>query len=360
MNDTDSSRLPQAPKKSVFYKIGSVVRTVLGWLGRGWKAVSYSIGSLILFFLVIGLISGIALPSGGQFGDNRVTEKVVEGEGPDKIAVVRLSGMILTEAAPISPLSGGVSDITPGRVGRFLDQAARDEDVKGVVLFVNSPGGSAVASDMIFERIQEFKSETKKPVVVSMGDTVASGGYYISAAADRIVANEATITGSIGVIARLYNLSELYSKIGVKSETFKKGEFKDIFSEARDRTEEEQQMIDGILNDAYEMFLAKVAEGRSGATDQQWTVEDVRQVAEGRIYSGVSARDAGLVDEIGNLSTAIDMTKSLSGTEKAQVVEYRGGSVLEQLFGGVSLNVLSRLSVPVLDPTPRVMFLLDY
>jgi protease-4 len=335
-----------------------VIKTVGRWIGRGWKAVSYSIGSLVLFFLLLGLVGGVALPGASQLGRGGVSEKVIEGEGPDKIALVRLSGLILTESSPISPLGGGVKEITPERVRRFLDQAARDEKVKGLVFFVNSPGGSAVASDMIFEEIADFKKKTGKPVVVQMGDTVASGGYFISSAADRIVVNEATLTGSIGVIARLFNLTELYGKIGVKPETFKKGEFKDIFSEARERTPQEKKMLDSILDDAYQLFLRRVAEGRGAATGENWDVERVRGLAEGKIYSGVQAVELGLADQVGNLHDALEQAQKLAGVSGAQVVEYGGGTFLEQLFGGSRLGLLSRLAGPLADPTPRVMYLL--
>lgn len=345
------------PKKGSAAVAKKVVLTIGKWLGRLWRGLSYSIGSMILFFVILGLVGGLALPTTPRLSGFGVNERVIEGEGPDKIALVRLSGLILTESTPVSPLGGGIKAITPDRVRRFLDRAGSDDNVKGVVLFVDSSGGSAVASDMVFEEIMKFKKETQKPVVVQMGDTAASGGYFISAAADKILANKATLTGSIGVIAKLYNLSELYAKIGVRPETFKKGEYKDILSEARERTEEEKAMLDQILEDAYQLFLDRVATGRSEATGEEWQVARVRGLADGKVYSGRGALDSGLVDQVGNLADALEATKTMAGIEKAQVVEYVGGSLVEQLFGG--MNVLGRLFGPVLDSTPRVMYLLD-
>jgi protease-4 len=356
----EAVQLPPAPlpsKKRPVVMAKKVVLTIGKWIGRAWKGLSYSIGSMILFLVILGLVSGLALPATPSFSGFGVNERVIEGEGPNKIALVKLSGLILTESTPVSPLGGGVRAITPDRVRRLLDRASSDANVKGVILFIDSPGGSAVASDMVFEEIMKFKKETQKPVVVQMGDTVASGGYFISAAADRIIASKASLTGSIGVIAKLYNLSELYAKIGVRPETFKKGEYKDILSEARERTEEEKAMLDQILEDAYQLFLNQVAQGRAVATGEEWPVAKVEDLANGKIYSGQGAVEVGLVDQIGNLVDAVEVAKTLAGIEEAQVVEYVGGSLIEQLFGGMS--VLGRLFGGMLDPTPRVMYLLE-
>lgn len=315
-------------------------------LGRGgrifrgiWRVTSTGLGGLFLLFFIFSLFGG--LPTKGLGG---ISEEYITGQGEDKIVLIRLSGLIFQESEPLSPFSS-TKFITPKNVRQLLQKAKEDEKVKGVILQINSPGGSAVASDEIWEEIKNFP----KPTVVLLGDTAASGGYFIASAGDKIVANPSTLTGSIGVIAEVYNLSDLYKKLGIRVETYKKGKFKDILSEARERTEEEKKMLDRILSDAYDAFLEKVAEGRGIGK------EEVEKLAEGKIYSGREAYNLGLVDFLGNLQEAIEVAKNLAGVREAKVFEYSKVGIWQSLFGGI--GVFSRF-FPKIDSYPRVLYLL--
>jgi protease-4 len=229
-----------------------------------------------------------------------------------KIAVIPLSGTI-ADASQAGLLTS--SGITPALVRGYLSRAEEDGSVKAVVLRIESPGGSAAASQEITNEILRFKEETGKPVVVSMGDMAASGGYYISAYADRIVANPATLTGSIGVISELIYIEGLLEKLGLEMEIIKAGEHKDMG--IRPLTDEERQIMQAITDELYEQFVDTVAEGRnlSPAT--------VRKLATGQLYTGSQALELGLVDELGGLDRAIELAVELAGLTSAQVEEYR-------------------------------------
>lgn len=334
--------------KKYWPKIKSVLGKVAKMARRFWRGLAMGIGSLVLFFVIFSFLGGIGLPSASGLGKAGITEEYVAGEGEDKVALIGLSGLILEEAGPAGPFSGGAV-ITPKKVRELLRKAEKDEAVKGVVLSINSPGGSAVASNRIWEVIIAFE----KPTVVLMGDTAASGGYFIASAADKIVADEATVTGSIGVIAEVFNLAGLYEKLGVEVEVFKKGEFKDILSPTRGRTEEEKEMLDELLSDAYDLFLRKVGEGRGLALDE------VKKLAEGKIYSGKKAVEVGLVDELGNLDKAVEVVKDLAGIEEAKVFEYSKIGIWESLFGGMGVGFLGRIFPKTGGAYPRVMYILE-
>jgi protease-4 len=346
---TMAEELKVRPRESKSYWQGTkeILGKILRFLRRGWLGVTSAVGSLVLFFLIFGFFGGVGIPA-SPLGKAKISEEYITGEGEDKIAMVSLSGLIVEEAAP-GLFSGGTRLITPEGVREFLTQANEDENVGAVILTLSSPGGSAVASDRIWEEIAGFE----KPTVVLMGDTVASGGYFIASAADKIVASPATLTGSIGVIAEIYNLADLYEKLGVKVEVFKKGEYKDILSSARERTREEEKMLDELLSDAYDLFLKRVSGGRG------LEIEKVRELAEGKIYSGEKALKVGLVDEIGSFQDAVEVAKDLAGIEKVKVFEYSRISIWESLFGGMGVSILGRIFPARIDSYPRVMYLLE-
>ncbi|MCK8825412.1 signal peptide peptidase SppA [Fuchsiella alkaliacetigena] len=191
------------------------------------------------------------------------------------------------------------------------------DQVEAILLKINSPGGSAVAADNIYRQLQDFKLETAKPVVASMQDVAASGGYYVAMAADQVFANHSTLTGSIGVIMQLANLKGLFEKAGIKQETFKSGRFKDIGNAGREMTKEERELLNYMVQDVYEPFVKVVAQGRS------LSEEEVRTIADGRLYTGNQALQADLVDQLGTFEEAIEYLKELEEvSDKAQVVEY--------------------------------------
>lgn len=240
-------------------------------------------------------------------------EKLIEGEGEDKVVLIRAEGVLYD--VPADELSGRAGIVPIERVVRQFNQAEADGQVKAVIVLINSPGGTVTASQTIAEKIAEFKKSGKK-VIVLMREVAASGGYFIATPADKIVANGSTITGSIGVIVQTANLEKLYQKIGYQPITFKAGRLKDIGSSDRPITEEERQIIQQLIDEEHEVFKKFVAEGRKLGG------EKINQLADGRIFSGRQAKELGLVDDLGNLSKAIELAKKEAGMEKASIVEY--------------------------------------
>ena len=226
-----------------------------------------------------------------------------------KIAVIPLSGAITTGGSLLFP----GSTITPGLVRDYLAKAERDTAVKAIVFHIDSPGGEIAPCQEILWEIERVKEA--KPIVVSMGGTAASGGYYISTKADKIVALPTTMTGSIGVISQVINVEGLLEKLGIQVETFKGGKYKDMYSGFREMTPEEEEIMQGMIDEYYEHFVDVVAEGR------ELGKEEVRNLATGQIYTGTAAKELGLVDELGGLDTAIDLATELAGIE-APIVEY--------------------------------------
>jgi protease-4 len=254
--------------------------------------------------------------------------------GKGKVAVIRLSGIIAGSGQQGLLSTGGIS---PKQVRNYLRKAESDSGIKAVVLRIDSPGGSAAASQEIASEIRYFKEVTGKPVVISMGDIAASGGYYISAYADRIVANPSTLTGSIGVISHFIYIEGLLEKLGLELETIKTGRHKDMG--IGPLTGEQRQIMQDITDDLYEQFIAAVAEGRG------LQVTEVRQLATGQLYTGVQALDLELVDKLGGLETAIELASSLAGITTPEIEEYSPpASFFEKLLGGLSLPALLPLS----------------
>jgi len=230
--------------------------------------------------------------------------------GGNKIAVVPLNGPIQSGEAGL--LFGG-SVITPQLVRSQLERARQDDAVKAIVLQVESPGGGVAACQEIVNEIEQVE----KPIVVSMGSVAASGGYFISAKADKIVALPATLTGSIGVISQVPNLSGLYEKLGIEMEVFKSGKYKDMYAGVRELTPEERELMQEMSDQLYDQFVQLVAESRDLSEDE------IRALATGQLYTGEQAKELGLVDELGGLNTAIDLAASLAGIEQPAVEYYK-------------------------------------
>jgi len=254
--------------------------------------------------------------------------------GKGKVAVIHLDGIIASSSQQGVWTTGGIS---PKLVRDYLKKAESDGGVKAVVLCVNSPGGSAAASQEIALEVRNFREETGKPLVISMGDVAASGGYYISAYANKIVANPGTLTGSIGVISHFIYIEGLLEKLGLELETIKTGRHKDMG--IWPLTGEQRQIMQDITDGLYEQFVVAVAEGRG------LPVAEVRQLATGQLYTGGQALDLGLVDNLGGLDTAIDIAASLAGISIPEIEEYSPPtSFFEKLLGGISLPPLLPLS----------------
>jgi protease-4 len=252
----------------------------------------------------------------------------VEPVGVDKICLIRVEGEIVsgskTANTVLSKKAYSETIITQ------LKRAAEDSSVKAIVLLVNTPGGSAVASHEIYSEIIKLKS-SDLPVFVYMGESATSGGYYISASANYIIANPATMTGSIGVIMAIQDLSEIYDKLGINQHVIKSGTYKDIGSSYRDMTEDEQEILQAMVDDIYDLFVSIVAEGR------KMPVEDVKKIADGRIFSGRQALEVGLVDELGTLEDTIAYAREAVGLKPdAPVVEFKEKkSIIDVLLGDI-------------------------
>ncbi len=268
--------------------------------------------SLWLAPLMLSGCVTIALPGGLP---SPLVETVVHGDVGAKILLVQLDGVLSEEPQSASFFSAGESRIA--RLREELDRARNDPSVRALLLRVNSPGGTASASDIIYSEIARFKKERGIPVVAQLMGVAASGGYYVALAADHIVAQPTTVTGSIGVIFGGVNLAGLMEKIGVENQTLVSGPYKDAGSMTRRMSPEERMQLQSVLDDLFERFVTVVAQGRS-----ELDAEAIARLADGRIYSAVQALESGLVDEIGDLSDAVAAAEKAAGLGSSRVVTY--------------------------------------
>lgn len=274
--------------------------------------------SVILLIAVVVLVSLVAV----AFLVPAFKDRQQAGE--KKVAVIYVEGVIMGGRGQSGLLSevGGTDTVI-----RQLHQARDDAAVKAIVLRINSPGGSAPAAQEVGTEIKKLRAGGKV-VVASMGDVAASGGYWLAAVTDRVWANPATLTGSIGVYIPYSNWQELYNKIGIKPDKIKSGPHKDILSPDRPMTPEERAIIQTMVDELYGQFVAVVAEGRKMEPAR------VRELADGRIYTGSQAKELGLVDELGTLYDAIDGAARLAGIPgKPAVQEYGKMSPWQLIFG---------------------------
>jgi protease IV len=231
--------------------------------------------------------------------------------GGNRVALVEVEGMI----------------VDPERVVRELEEHAEDPAIRAIVVRIQSPGGVVAPTQEIYDAIKGVRARGK-PVVASMGSVAASGGYYLAAAADRIVANPGTLTGSIGVLIQLADVEGLLKKVGVRYEVVKAGRYKDIGNFGRAMTPEERAVLQTLLDDMYEQFVAAVVQGRN--LDR----ETVLGLADGRLYSGRRAKELGLVDALGGLQDAVRVAGTLAGIPgKPRLVRPRKGFGLTDLAG---------------------------
>jgi protease-4 len=264
--------------------------------------------------IILAVLFGIILLFGAVFSLLGTTKSIVAG---DKVALVRIEGPIIDSKHFVAE----------------IQEYADDSSVRAIVLRVDSPGGAVAPSQEIHAEVKRVVADKK--VVVSMGSVAASGGYYIAAPSTKIVANPGTITGSIGVIMEIPNLEGLMDKVGIKTTVIKSGKYKDMASALRELTPEERRLLQGVMDDVHEQFIQAVAEGRG------MTFEDVAKLSDGRIFSGRQAKELGLVDELGSLEDAIDLTAKLAGIEGApRIVEKEEElTLIEMLRGEISAKV---------------------
>jgi len=251
---------------------------------------------ILLGLVVFGVLLGLFLVS--LYALSYLSNREESLWGGEKIAIIEVRGVILD----------------PQPVVEKLVKLRKNEKVKAIVLRIDSPGGGVGPAQEIFAEVK--KAQKEKKVLVSMGSVAASGGYYIACAADKILANPGSITGSIGVIVESLNVEELLRKLGLRSMVVKSGKHKDLGSPLRPMTEEERKLLQGVLDSVHEQFIRAVAEGR------KLPVEKVRELADGRIFSGEQARELGLVDELGNLEDTLAMAATLAGIRGEPEIMY--------------------------------------
>ena len=239
-----------------------------------------------------------------------VKKNVPKDKSGDIVAVYYASGEITDQSGSAASEDG----IVGNKVIRDLRKLKDDKDVKAVVLRVNSPGGSAFASEQIWHAVKELKAE--KPVIVSMGDYAASGGYYISCVADTIVAEPTTLTGSIGIFGMVPNVKELADKVGITYDVVKTNKFADFGNLMRPFNNDEKALMQMMITEGYDTFLTRCAEGR------HMTKEAIGKIAEGRVWTGETAKKLGLVDELGGIDKALDIAVAKAGIEGYTVVSY--------------------------------------
>lgn len=259
-------------------------------------------------------------------------------ESPDaEIAMIDVYGAI-SDSKPGEDLFGS-SGAGAVRLIRAIRQAEED-DVKAILVRVNSPGGTAAASQMVYNELMRVRRAGKIKVVTTMGDMAASGGYYVAAASDHIVANPATTTGSIGVILHVQNVQKLFDKLGVGTTTIKSGAHKDILSPFRPMAPDERTLLQGLVDDTYRQFLEAIVAGR------KMPMERLRPLADGRVFTGEQAFKVGLVDSLGNYEDAILKAGSLAGIKgKPRVRNYTSEGLFEGLIPKLESKLSSLLSV---------------
>jgi protease-4 len=312
--------------------------------GRGWMVLA-----LVLFLLLgLSVLYNIGNLAGNVFRGHsvkytrsvgpRLDEVIYEdNDSGNKIAIVEVEGLI--SGRVIDQGGFGLVEVIKAQ----LKRAEEDDRVKAVLLKVDSPGGEVLASDDIYRAIKDFQARTRKPVIASMGSLAASGGYYVSSPCRWIVANELTITGSIGVIMSSYNYRGLMDKVGVLPQTYKSGKFKDMLSGSREPdsvTPEEKKMLQGLIDETFSRFKAVVQEGRTQAYDRNKDSKDKghalsddwQDYADGRVLSGTEALKLGFVDELGGFQEAVDRAKKMVGISQANLVQYQQRFDLSDVF----------------------------
>ncbi|WP_428911313.1 signal peptide peptidase SppA [Niallia sp. Krafla_26] len=333
---------------------------------KRWAALG--IAAVLFFFSAITSIFSTFVSSNFQStmdelmnsSNTLLTEEVIEdGNLLKKIAVLDVNGTIQDTGEATSFFST-VGYNHQGFL-KNLNYAKNDPSVKGIIIRVNTPGGGVVESAQIHDKIVEIQKEAKKPVYISMGSMAASGGYYISAPADKIFASPETLTGSLGVIMQGINFAGLAEKYGVKFETIKSGEYKDIMSSTREMTEEERAILQNMIDNSYVGFVKVISEGREIPEDQ------VRRIADGRIYDGRQAKELNLIDEFGYFEDVVDAMKKDHKLSDAQVIKYTEnfgfGSLFtmkaRQFIGQEDIELAGIMNLLTQSHSPRLMYLYE-
>ncbi|MDR7555284.1 MAG: signal peptide peptidase SppA [Armatimonadota bacterium] len=309
------------------------------WVAAGVVLAAAALAAATAAGGVAGFLWGARM--GGLARWDAPAERYLSGEGPEKIAVVRVVGPISREGRGVALLGTGASSRA---LVALLERARRDPAIRAVIVELDTPGGSVVASDELYQALVALR-RAGKPVVALLTEVAASGGYYVAAAADHIVAAPTTVTGSIGVIVALANTEALSRKIGVRTIVFKSGAFKDLGNPNRPMTPAEAAIVQRLVDEAYARFVEAVARGR------RMDPARVRRLADGRIYTGLQAQRLGLVDSLGHLPAAVTIAMRRAGLAQATVVEYgAGGGLLQALLGALGRSL--PVGWDAVDPAP--------
>jgi protease-4 len=284
-----------------------------------------------LSLLLLSLVTGCAFVNVPlKSPPSPLEEQVLEGTGHRKILLMEVSGTITEDER-----SGGILEeripSTVSLVREVLRKAEKDRDIAGVILRINSPGGTVTASDIIHHDITEFRKRTRLPVTASILSVGTSGGYYVAAAADEIVSHPTAITGSIGVILIKFNLEGVMAKVGVEAQTVKSGDKKDILSPFRRATPEEEKLAQVIIDQLHSRFLDTIM----ARPNNTLTRQDLQKLADGRLFTSGQALEAGLIDRIGYLDDVIAAMRQKAGDVDARIVTYyRPGSYKGSIYAG--------------------------
>lgn len=282
---------------------------------------------LAAVFLLSGCILYAPVDLGSLGRAGKLQETVVLGESGPKIAMIDVSGVISEEQdrdrLGFSQRPGMVEEMR-----NALDRASEDEEVVGVLLRINTPGGSVSASDTLYHEIEVFRNDSKRPVVAFMNGLATSGGYYVAMASERVIAHPAAITGSIGVVMPGLSVEGLMEKYGVTDQTLKSGAFKDSGSMFRDMTPAERAQLQSVIDDLFARFKEVVAKGRPALSPEKITA-----LSDGRVYSAKQALDNGLVDQLGYLEDAVADLEQRAGISESRVVVYhRANQTKENIY----------------------------
>ncbi|HLQ85857.1 MAG TPA: signal peptide peptidase SppA [Salinisphaeraceae bacterium] len=275
---------------------------------------------LTALLLCAALLSGCIVITPFSGGSDKLQEVVIQGKGSAKILWLPITGFI--SGTPQSRAFGLLHEpSTLERVNAALSRARQDPNLVAVILRIDSPGGTVAASDEIYAEINRFQKETEIPVLASLGTLATSGGYYVAVAADKIIAQPTTITGSIGVILVSFDASGLLHKLGIESETYISGPNKDLLSPLKHASPEERRIVQRILDDMYQRFVHVVRENRPSLNTNK-----LAEITDGRIFSAEQALALGLVDATGHVPDVIDAAQASAEVDQARIVRYYRGS----------------------------------